>query len=590
VSASTHRRAGIICLGLAVLLSIYSGRLVHLQLGKHAEYGSMAAEKTAKKKIIPAERGVIRDARGEVLADNVPIYGVVVDGKLLTETKADRAEVAEIIARHIELTVEEVAEKIASERPYIPLLKRVPALSATALRDELRGRRIRGVMFEREPRRLYPNNEMLGHVLGFIDHEGRGIQGVEMMMEPYLRGEDGFVYTERDRTGREIVAYRGLQRPARHGMDVELTIDMGLQGIVERELDDAYQRLNPNMITAVFIRPRTGEILAMATRPAFNPNSYNNAAAETLKNRAIIEMFEPGSTFKTVVISAALNEGAVTPETEFHCENGNFFYAGRNLRDAGSYGRLSVHNIMVKSSNIGCAKIAMQIGADTFYEYIRRFGFGERSGLGLPGEIPGLVRPRHRWTGLSITRVPMGHEIAVTPLQIAVSMAVIANGGEMMQPQIVRSVRDHGGREVVSFRPQTVRRVVSEETAAQVAASLVDVVGPSGTARLAAVPGYHVAGKTGTAQRVDPKGGYTPGKYVVSFAGYFPAGEPEVAGIVLVDDARTPGARNYGGTVAAPIFARMAEGMVRYLDLPPDDSGKAEGGTVALVPFNREMN
>jgi cell division protein FtsI/penicillin-binding protein 2 len=231
----------------------------------------------------------------------------------------------------------------------------------------------------------------------------------------------------------------------------------------------------------------------------------------------------------------------------------------------------------------------MHIGADTFHEYIRRFGFGERTNLGLPGEIPGLVRPRHRWTGLSITRVPMGHEIAVTPLQITMAMSVIANGGNMMMPQIVRSVRDADDREVVGFHPQVVRRVISEQTAAQVAASLQDVVGERGTAPLAAIPGYRVAGKTGTAQRVDPKGGYTPGKYVVSFAGYFPANDPEVAGIVLVDDARTPGARNYGGTVAAPIFARIGEAMARHLDLLPETT-EPDGTTIALVPFGKEFN
>jgi cell division protein FtsI/penicillin-binding protein 2 len=273
----------------------------------------------------------------------------------------------------------------------------------------LAGAHLRGVMCEPEPRRFYPNEDRLGHVLGFLNHEGRGIQGVEMMMEPYLRGEDGFIYTERDRTGREIVAYRGHERPAKHGMTVELTIDMALQDIVERELDAAYHQLNPQMMTAVFVRPRTGEILAMATRPAFNPNKPGEAAIETTKNRAIIDMVEPGSTFKIVVISAALEQKAVTPESMFHCENGSFAYAGKILRDVHGYGSMSVHDIMVKSSNIGCAKIAMHLGADTFYEYIRRFGFGERTGLGLPGEIPGLVRPRHSWTGLSITRVPMGH-------------------------------------------------------------------------------------------------------------------------------------------------------------------------------------
>jgi len=588
VNGTVHGRAGLVCIVLAVVLSVYSARLVHLQVGKHREYGGLAAEKTAKKKVVAAERGRITDCHGAPLSVNVPVYSVVVDGKLLGELKSDRQRLAGIIARHLELPAEEVAARIASDRAYIVVQHKVGAMSVAKLKEELAGAGLRGVMCQPEPKRFYPNEERLGHVLGFLNHEGRGVQGVEMMMEPYLRGEDGFIYTERDRTGREIVAYRGHERPAKDGMTVELTIDMALQDIVERELDEAYRQLNPQMITAVFVRPRTGEILAMATRPAFNPNNPGDAPVETTKNRAILDMVEPGSTFKIVVIAAALEQKAVTPESMFHCENGSFAYAGKILRDVHGYGSMSVHDILVKSSNIGCAKIAMHLGADTFYEYIRRFGFGQRTGLGLPGEIPGLVRPRHSWTGLSITRVPMGHEIAVTPLQIAMSMSVIANSGKMMLPQIVRAVRDGDGREVVAFSPEVLRRVVSEDTAAKVGASLTDVVGERGTARLAAIPGYPVAGKTGTAQRVDPNGGYAAGKYVVSFAGYFPAGDPEVAGIVLVDDARTPGGRNYGGTVAAPIFARIGEAMARQLELVPESP--APGTTIALVPFGNGMN
>ena len=580
-----HGRAGLVGIFLAVVLSIYSGRLIYLQVGKHDEFKRRAADTTAHKKVVPAERGKILDVHGEVLADNVPIYAVVADATLIT----DRPRMADILARHLEMPRDDVAALLAPDDPYIPLKKKVPAITVAALKDEVSAAGLRGLLYEREPRRNYPNENMLGHVVGFLSHEGRGIQGVEMMMEPYLRGEDGFVYTERDRTGREIVAYRGIERPARDGMDVKLTIDMGLQAIVERELADAYELLNPNMITAVFVRPRTGEILAMATQPAFNPNDHGEVSDEAKKNRAIIEMFEPGSTFKIVVIAAALNERAVTPQSEFFCENGRFAYAGKTLKDVHGYGTLNVHDIMVKSSNIGCAKIAMHIGADTFHEYIRRFGFGERTNIGLPGEIPGLVRPRHRWTGLSITRVPMGHEVAVTPLQIAMAMSVIANGGNMMLPQIVHSVTDGSGHEVMGFRPQVVRRVVSEETAAHVASSLQDVVSERGTAPLAAITGFRVAGKTGTAQRVDPKGGYTPGKYVVSFAGYFPANNPEVAGIVLVDDARTPGARNYGGTVAAPIFARIGEAMARHLDLVPE-TDEPDAATIALVPFGSGVN
>jgi cell division protein FtsI (penicillin-binding protein 3)/stage V sporulation protein D (sporulation-specific penicillin-binding protein) len=580
MNAQICRRAGFVCVVLALVFSVFSARLIHLQVGKHEELAGEAARTTAKKKVMPATRGKIVDANSEVLADNVPVYKVVVDGSILAPE--DRATVADILARNLGMPPEKVNERIDSKRPYIVVKNGVEASAVETVKQELAAAKLRCVMYERSPKRSYPNESMLAHVLGFLDHEGRGIQGIEMMMEPYLRGEDGFVYTARDRTGREIVAYRGIERPARDGMTVQLTVDMGLQALVERELDAAYERYDPNMITAVFVRPRTGEILAMATRPTFDPNDYKKAPVETTKNRAIIEMFEPGSTFKLVVISAALNERAVSPEQQFFCDNGSFSYGGRILRDVHGYGSLSVHDILVKSSNIGCAKIAMQIGAETFHEYIRRFGFGERSGLGLPGEIAGMVHPVHKWSGLSITRIPMGHEVAVTPLQSVMCMAAIANGGEMMMPQIVRSVRDSSGEEVLAMKPTMVRRVVSEETADEVASALREVVSEKGTAPLAAIPGYDVCGKTGTAQRVDPKGGYTPGQYVVSFAGYFPAGDPEVAGIVLVDNARKAGTQ-YGGTIAGPIFSTIGRGMARELDLVPE-TGESDGTTIALVP------
>lgn len=591
MNAPVCRRAGIVCIGLALLFSIYSARLVHLQVRKHEDFAKIAAATTAKQKPIPATRGKIIDAAGEVLADNVPFYKIAVDGSILKPDQ--RGKLAEILARRLGIAPEKVAKQIASKRPYIVIQKGVPTATVEDLKQDLAAEKIRCVLYERSPRRSYPNETMLAHVLGFLDHNGRGIQGVEMMMDPYLRGEDGFVFTERDRTGREIVAYRGQERPARDGMTVQLTVDMGLQAVVERELDDAYQKLNPNMITAVFVRPRTGEILAMATRPNFDPNSYNSAPVETTKNRAIIDMFEPGSTFKLVVISAALNERAVRADQQFFCENGNWAYGGKILHDVHSYGSLSVHDILVHSSNIGCAKIAMQLGAENFHEYIRRFGFGERTGLGLPGEIGGLVHPLHKWSGLSITRVPMGQEIAVTPLQSAMSMATIANGGEMMLPQIVRSVRDASGAEVISFKPVVVRRVVSRETATEVAAALQEVVSDKGTAQRAAIPGYTTCGKTGTAQRADPKGGYTPGKYVLSFSGYFPADNPEIAGIVLVDSPRTPGASQYGGTIAAPVFSGIGRGMAQYLGLPPGVT-EPGGPAVALVPRdaagNKDLN
>lgn len=583
MTAPTHRRAGIVCIALALVFSVYSGRLIHLQVGKHLEYERLAVEKTAEKKIVPAERGLITDLHGEPLAVNVPIYTVVVDGTLVT----DRPRLADILSRRLGLPVAQVADRIGSRRPYIVVQRKVDAETKSQLQKDLADAKLRGVMYEPEPVRNYPNDTMLAPVIGFLDRDGHGVQGVEMMMEPYLRGEDGFVYTSRDRMGREIVAYRGLERPPRNGMTVQLTVDLALQDIVEEELSESFRMLQPRTISAVFVRPRTGEVLAMATIPGFNLNEPGKAPVETTKNRAIVDIYEPGSTFKLVVVSAALEEHAVTPQTVFHCENGSFAYAGKILRDAHGHGPLTVHDILVKSSNIGCAKIAMHLGADKFHEYIRRFGFGERTGVGLPGEVGGIVRPRHSWTGLSITRIPMGHEVAVTPLQVVMAMSAIANGGNMMLPQIVHSVRDGSGGEVQSFHPQVLRRVVSEETAKQVASALSEVVSDRGTAKLASIPGFRVAGKTGTAQRVDPKGGYTPGKYVVSFAGYFPEDNPEVAGIVVVDDPRTPGSTVYGGTIAAPIFARIGARMARQMDLEPETEDP-DGATVALLPSQQE--
>jgi cell division protein FtsI (penicillin-binding protein 3)/stage V sporulation protein D (sporulation-specific penicillin-binding protein) len=283
-------------------------------------------------------------------------------------------------------------------------------------------------------------------------------------------------------------------------------------------------------------------------------------------------MMEPGSTFKIVTAAAALNERKVRPETTIFCENGLWNYGGRPLHDHKGYGDMSVHDILIKSSNIGAAKLAMTVGEQKFYEYIRRFGFGERTGVELPGEIPGIIRPPRSWSKISITRIPMGHEVGVTPLQMTVAMATIANGGKLITPRIVKSITSEEGKTISSFSPVVLRQVISPETAAQISNALRGVVSDRGTAAAAAVPGFTICGKTGTAQKVDPKGGYEHGKYLVSFSGYLPAENPEFVGLVVLDDAQTKNPElNYGGLVAAPIFARIAEKAARYLDLEPQE-------------------
>ncbi len=548
----------------ALVFTIVSARLVDLHVAKHEEYSRIAAEKNTVRQAIPAKRGLILDRNGDKLAVNLPVHTVFADASHIKDTES----ISELAARHLGLKESEVAQKIGTGGKYLVLKRKVPDETVLKLQAEMRERDLRGIYTEVDSIRAYPNGSMLGHVLGYLNHERKGVQGIERTMEKHLSGEDGYRYTERDRTGREIVLYRGQEQEPKHGKNIRLTIDMGLQAILEEEIDATYRDLKPHTVNAVMVDPKTGEILAMASRPGYDPNSPGSTDPETMKNRTIIDMVEPGSTFKIVVAAGALNERKVDENSTIFCENGRFFYGGRTLKDHNGYGHMTVHDIMVKSSNIGCAKMAMMMGPEKFHEYVRRFGFGERLGVELPGEIPGLVHPPSRWDKLTITRMPMGHSVAVTPLQITMGMAVIANGGRLMAPQIVKSIESQNG-EVERKEPRVVREVVPDETARFVSKSLAAVTQPGGTATFARVNGFDVAGKTGTAQKVSEKGGYAPGKYVVSFVGYMPAEDPRFVCLVMVDDAKISSGLNYGGLVAAPIFSRIAERSARHLDLVP---------------------
>lgn len=558
-------RTILVCALVALIFTGYSWRLIYLQVAKHDEYAAMAAEKHTRREVIHARRGLIFDRNGELLASNLPVRTITADGSHIK----DPAAVAHVAAPFLEMSEDEFLQRIETDRKYVVVRRGVPEDVARQMLDAVRKAGLRGLYSEPDSVRIYPNGQTLGHVLGFLDHDGNGIQGIEATMENYLRGKDGYRYTERDRTGKEIMLYRGQEEPAENGLNVNLTIDMGLQAIVEEEIEAAYQNLKPESVVGLMLDPHTGEVLAMANRPAFDPNKPGAAPVDATKNRAVINMVEPGSTFKIVVASAALNERTVRADTQIFCENGRFQYGGHTLRDHGNYGYLSVHDILVKSSNIGSAKMALMMGDAKFYEYVRRFGFGERTGVELPGEIPGMVHPPDRWDKLTITRMPMGHALAVTPIQITNGMAVIANGGKLMAPHLVRNVKDADGRVVFEKPSEPVREVIPSSTAAIVSEALTGVVSDQGTASLAKVAGFTVAGKTGTAQKVSPKGGYAPGKYVVSFVGYMPAEDPKFVCLVMIDDATAFTGTNYGGTLAAPVFSRIAERAARYLDLVP---------------------
>ncbi len=581
-------RCALVCVFFALLFSVFSYRLIYLQMVMHDYYSQLAAEKNVGRDIIPAERGAIYDAQNEVLAQNVPVATVVADATLINNPGA----IIPLVANRLHLPPNEIAEKIGSHRPYIVLKREVPEADACALETALKSAKLRGIHCERGTVRVYPNGPMLCHVIGFTDFHQHGIQGVEASMEQYLRGEDGYRYIEHDAQGREIVLYRGLEHEPRNGYQVHLTIDLHLQTIVENELDEAMREYTPEKATIILMRPQTGEILALANRPNFDLNLRAEAKPEQMKNRAIIDMMEPGSTFKIVTAAAALNESKVRLDTMIFCENGVWNIGGRPLHDHGhkGYGDLSVQDILVHSSNIGAAKMACMLGEMKFYEYIRRFGFGDRTGIELPGEIRGMVHPPRSWSKISITRIPMGQEVGVTPLQMIVAMATIANGGKLVQPRIVKSIVDDQGHAISTLKPIVVRQVVSPQVASEVAYALRGVVSKHGTAAEAAVPGYTVSGKTGTAQKAAPGGGYEKDKYIVSFSGFLPSENPAFVGLVVLDDAHTKDPHlNYGGTVAGPIFSRVAEQAARYLDLEPhEEIGTPDAaGRVALTNARR---
>src|SRR5881296_1197169 len=568
MNPNSRNRCVLVCAAFIGLFSIFSFRLIYLQAIKHDEYAGLAAEKHVYKQIIYAERGVILDANQEVLAHNIPVETIVADASHLNNREA----VVALLHNELGIPAAQVTEKLNSGRRYIVIKRGVSGRAASALREKLRPGNLRGIYFEHDSTRIYPNGSMLCHVIGFTDFDHNGIQGVEASMEQYLHGQDGYRFIEHNRAGQEIVPYRGQERPPRDGYQVHLTVDLGLQNIVENEIDAAMQQYSPQKATIILMRPQTGEILAMANRPHFDLNLRSEAKPDQMKNRAIIDMMEPGSTFKIVAAASALNERKMRPDSSIFCENGLWNFGGAALHDHRAFGYLTVRDILIKSSNIGAAKLALSVGEQKFYEYIRRFGFGERTGIELPGEINGLIRPPQSWSKISITRIPMGHEIGVTPLQMTVAMATIANGGKLIMPRIVKSITTLEGKTVSSLSPVVLRQVISSETAREIGDALRGVVSDNGTAAAAAVPGFIIAGKTGTAQKVNPRGGYDEGKYVVSFAGYLPADHPEFVGLVMLDDAHTSKPElNYGGLVAGPIFSRLAEKAARYLDLEPHE-------------------
>jgi len=443
------------------------------------------------------------------------------------------------------------------------------------------------VYAEDDQQRVYTSGPLAAHVLGFVADEERdfnnmsiteisGQAGIEYWLNQQLRGVRGWRVSETDLRKREIVIYREQEVEPRPGLNAVLTLDMIIQQIVESELAEVMKKHRPASVSSLVVRPRTGEILAMATLPNYDPNNPDDTPDNHFRNRVIADVMEPGSTFKIVVVAAALNEEAVKLTDVFDCENGAFHYQGKVLHDHGHYGILTVENIITKSSNIGAAKIGIyKLGEQKLYQYIRDFGFGSKTGITLGGEVSGLVSPVKKWDRLTVSRIPMGQGIAVTHLQMVMAMCAIGNEGRLMRPMLINRLQEQNGAVFAQYRPQALRQIVSERAALQTVAALKTVVSKEGTAPKAALEHYLVAGKTGTAQKAGD-GRYLEGKYVSSFIGFFPADAPEICISVVIDE---PQNGHYGGQIAAPFFKNIAEQAAKYLKIRPDHE-ETSGDTV----------
>jgi cell division protein FtsI/penicillin-binding protein 2 len=581
-------------------------RLVDLQVLRHDELSVKAQENTQLEFPLEPRRGDILDAKGNLLATSVLVKTVCADPTTLGNRQP---EVARTLAPFLQLSETEIIQKLTpriyqnekgetATNKYVKLQDKVTVetwqkiqTAMTNLSFGLDEKKLsksekafyqvlrhKAIFAEDGQLRAYPNQTLAAHVLGYIGTEERatngerrieivGKDGIEHAFDSKLRGIRGWRVTEKDGKQHELVSRREQDVEARDGQNVVLTIDSVIQHIVETALAEAIEKHSPVSISGIVVRPRTGEILAMATLPNYDPNNPGHATPDARRNRIIADVAEPGSTFKIVVISGALNDRTVTLADNYDCEHGHFWYAGRNLHDHKSYGVLSVENIITKSSNIGAAKVGIKMGENRLYEYIRDFGFGVRTGIPLQGEVSGIFHPLKAWSKVSIAQIPMGQGIATTRLQMTMAMCAIANNGWLMRPMLVDRLEDSDHRVMAKFTPQRLRQVISESTDKLMVRALKTVVSSEGTAPLAALEHYTVAGKTGTAQKAE-HGVYVPGKYFSSFIGFFPADNPELCISVTMDE---PKDGHYGGDTAAPVFKQIAERAASYLNIRPED-------------------
>ena len=565
-SQRNRSRLGVAKILFLAMFLVIAGRAFQLQVLQGERLMRLGERQHLKEWIVLPKRGALLDRAGEPLALSMESQSVYARPHRVQ----DPEQLSQGLARILNLRGADVKQKLTSDKPFVWIKRQVSSPEA----EKIQALNPTGIGMFYEPNRYYPQNQLAGQLIGFVGRDSEGLEGLELKYNDYIRGEAGSSVTERDALGRRVLVQgvEGLRIPP--GSDVHLTLNTSIQHIAEKELEATILKYRAKSGVAIVMEPFTGEVLALANYPAFDPNNYSKQSADQRRNRAVTDSFEPGSTFKTILAAAALEEGVVGKEDLFYCEIGKYPYAGKVIHDTHPHGWLSFAKILQVSSNIGFTKVAQKLKKDRYYRYIEKFGFGQVTGIDVPGEVPGLLRKPESWSAIDLATHAFGQGISATPLQMVMAYAAIANGGFLMRPYVTRRVVSPQGEIVLEIQPHVVRRVISEKTARSLASILKDVTNEGGTGVMANVDGFEVAGKTGTAQKADPvHGGYAAKKRVASFVGFVPANDPRLVALVLIDE---PEVNVYGGVVAAPAFRNIAQAALRHLAVAPQQA--------ALIP------
>ncbi|MDO9117557.1 MAG: penicillin-binding protein 2 [Nitrospira sp.] len=545
--------------GFAVVLF----RLVSLQVLQAAELTAKADRQHQKTVSLEGARGTVVDRHGKVLAMNMEVPSVFGIPTALESP----AKTARSLSPVLHVRTDELEKKLRQDRSFVWLARKL---------DPEQGHRLEhmpmeGIGLVMEGRRFYPKGPLLAHVLGFAGMDGEGLEGIERRYESQLHGEKRVVILQRDAMGRTVFPKGQAEQVPAAGHSLVITVDEVIQYIAEKEVEEAVTKAHAKSGTVIVLDPQTGAVLALAISPRFDPNAVASLTADRWRNRALTDTYEPGSTMKALVAAAALEEKVMKPSTMLYGENGRMTIANTVIHDHEKLGWMTFAQVIQKSSNIGAAKTGMALGDQRLYRYLQAFGFGQKTEIDLPGEVGGMVKHPREWGRRSLASISMGQEIGVTPIQMVSAVAALANGGVLMKPYVVSEVRDAQGKPLRQILPQVKRRVVSPETARTVTSILEGVV-TDGTGAKAAIPGFRVAGKTGTAQKIDPRtGAYSSTLFVGSFVGFVPADNPRLAMIVVIDE---PQGESWGGAVAAPVFRRVGEQVLNYLGVSSDEPVK----------------